>query len=103
MELSQFAISIITDERGNCRRFEDGLQEQIQTVVTLVAYTEFGKLTEAALIVEHSLGKSHQHGFCNYNQNWLVGGTLYKQPKRGNNSLITKIILVKVRDLFSGQ
>lgn len=88
IELSRFTMFIIADERDKCMRFEYGLQEEIQTVVTSVVYIEFGKLAKAALKVKCSLGRLHQYGSSNKrgNQSWLASGTSDRPPKRGSNS-----------------
>lgn len=43
------------DKREKCKRFEEGLQCSIGTVVIGLGFTDFGKLVEAAMRVERSL------------------------------------------------
>lgn len=43
------------DKREKCKRFEEGLQCSIRTVVIGLGFTDFGKLVEAAMRVERSL------------------------------------------------
>ncbi|KAA0035225.1 DNA/RNA polymerases superfamily protein [Cucumis melo var. makuwa] len=57
-ELSKYATRVIEDEVERCKRFEEGLQEEIRTPVTTCAdWNDFSKLVEAALRVEKSLNE----------------------------------------------
>lgn len=55
-ELSKYAASVLIDERARCKRFEDGLKEEICTPVTAsVNRDNFTNLVEATMRVEKSL------------------------------------------------
>ncbi|KAL2460909.1 Gag protease polyprotein-like protein [Abeliophyllum distichum] len=57
VELLKYDHNLVVDEINRCRRFEDGLREEIRSPVTAVGWTEFGKLVEAALRVEKSISE----------------------------------------------
>lgn len=58
IELSKHATTmIIQDEIDKCRKFEDGLREEIRTSICAVEWREFKKLVEAALEVERSISE----------------------------------------------
>ncbi|XP_050941530.1 uncharacterized protein LOC127149710 [Cucumis melo] len=60
-ELSMYATRVIEDEVERCKRFEEGLREEIRTPVTACAdWNDFSKLVEAALRVEKSLNERKQ-------------------------------------------
>ena len=62
-ELSKYAITIIADEADWCKRFEEGLWEEIRTLVTASAeWVDFSKLVEAAMCVERSLAERKIEG-----------------------------------------
>ena len=55
-ELSKYATAIVADEIDRCKRFEEGLREEIRNPVTASAeWTNFSKLVETAMRVERSL------------------------------------------------
>ncbi|KAL0553697.1 hypothetical protein IC582_007600 [Cucumis melo] len=57
-ELSKYATRVIVDEGERCKRFEEGLREEIRTPVTACAdWNDFSKLVEVALRVEKSLNE----------------------------------------------
>lgn len=50
IELSKYATTIIKDEINRCKRFEDGLREEIRTCTTVVECKGFGKLIGLELL-----------------------------------------------------
>ena len=57
-ELSKYVITIIVDEVDWCKRFKEGLWEEIRTSVTASAkWVDFSKLVETAMRVERSLAE----------------------------------------------
>ncbi|XP_038904244.1 uncharacterized protein LOC120090589 [Benincasa hispida] len=57
-ELSKYAISVIEDKRDRCRRFKDGLREDIRTPVTAsVECNDFAQLVETTMRVERSISE----------------------------------------------
>ena len=57
-ELSKYATRVIVDEGERCKRFEEGLREEIRTPVAACAdWNDFSKLVEVALRVEKSLNE----------------------------------------------
>ncbi|KAL2471113.1 Gag protease polyprotein-like protein [Abeliophyllum distichum] len=67
VELSKYAQVLVADERDRCRRFEDGLREEIRTSVISAEWNfcnicrvdRVWKLVEAALRVEKSISEKH--------------------------------------------
>lgn len=55
IELSKYAQVLVSNEIDKCRRFENGLMEEIRSVVTAAGWNVFGKLVESALRVEKSI------------------------------------------------
>lgn len=55
-KLYEHATSVIEDEAKDCKRVEEGLREEIRTLVTACAdWVDFSKSMEAALRVEKSV------------------------------------------------
>ena len=62
-KLSKYATAIVVDEIDRCKRFEEGLREEIRTLVTAsTEWTNFSKLVEAAMRVERSLAERKTEG-----------------------------------------
>ncbi|KAA0036678.1 uncharacterized protein E5676_scaffold863G00050 [Cucumis melo var. makuwa] len=58
IELSKYTTSVIEDEAERCKRFEEGLLEEIRTpMIACVDWVDFSKLVEAILRVEKSLNE----------------------------------------------
>ncbi|KAL2497813.1 Gag protease polyprotein-like protein [Abeliophyllum distichum] len=57
VELSKYAQVLVADEIDRCKRFEDGLREEIKSSVTFAGLTNFGKLVEVALRVKKSISE----------------------------------------------
>lgn len=55
IELSKYATTIIRNEVDKCRRFKDGLREEIRTYTNEIEWREFPRLIETALRVERSI------------------------------------------------
>ncbi|TYJ96623.1 Retrovirus-related Pol polyprotein from transposon opus [Cucumis melo var. makuwa] len=57
-ELSKYVTRVIEDEVERCKRFREGLREEIRTPMTVCAdWNDFSKLVEAALRVEKCLNE----------------------------------------------
>lgn len=71
------------DEREKCKRFEEGLQCSIRTVVIGLGFTDFGKLVEAAMRVERCLVETHTTEPLRHKrrQNWSIGGPSSRMPR----------------------
>ncbi len=52
VRLSRYGREILPIEAERCRRFEEGLNDNIKIMVTALGITNFTKLVEAALKVE---------------------------------------------------
>src|ERR1051325_3074114 len=62
-ELSKYAQLLVSSEEDRCRRFEDGLREEIRTPVTAsTTWTDYAKLVETAMRVEKSVAGKLQEG-----------------------------------------
>ncbi|XP_022873327.1 uncharacterized protein LOC111392263 [Olea europaea var. sylvestris] len=55
IELSKYAQVLLSNKIDKCRRFENGLRENIRSVVTGAGWNEFRKLVESVLRVEKSI------------------------------------------------
>ncbi|KAJ0977647.1 hypothetical protein J5N97_013121 [Dioscorea zingiberensis] len=54
-DLGRYAPSYMNAEHEKCRRFEQGLRDEIRNIVTVLEFSDFTELVEAALRVEISL------------------------------------------------
>src|ERR1051325_3609979 len=55
-ELSRYAHSLDTNEIDRCKRFEDGLREEIRTpIIASTAWVDYATLVETAMRVEKSV------------------------------------------------
>src|ERR1051325_8435343 len=62
-ELSRYAHSLVTNEIDRCKRFEDGLREEIRTPITAsTAWVDYATLVETAMRVERSVARKGQEG-----------------------------------------
>ncbi|KAJ9178668.1 hypothetical protein P3X46_010535, partial [Hevea brasiliensis] len=52
VRLSRYGREIVPNEAERCKRFEEGLNDNIKVMITALGITEFAKLVEAALKVE---------------------------------------------------
>ncbi len=52
VRLSRYGRKIVPNEVERCKRFEEGLNDNIEVMITALGITEFTKLVEAALKVE---------------------------------------------------
>ena len=58
IQLSMYATSVIEDDAERCKRFKEGLREEIRTFMTACAdWIDFSKLVDASLRVEKSLNE----------------------------------------------
>ncbi|KAL2526950.1 Uncharacterized protein Adt_12004 [Abeliophyllum distichum] len=55
VQLSKYAQVLVGIEIDKCRRFEDGLREEIRSSLTATGWSKFGKLLESALRVGKSM------------------------------------------------
>jgi len=80
-ELSKYATTVIADETDQCKRFEEGLREEIRTPVTAsVECMDFSRLVEAAMRVERSLmEKKMEHDSFKSPLFWRYSGTVRKE------------------------
>ncbi len=52
IRLSLYGREIVPTEAERCRRFEEGLNENIKVMITALEITDFAKLVDASLKVE---------------------------------------------------
>ncbi len=52
MRLSRYGREIVPTEAERCRRFEEGLNDNIKIMITALGITNFTKLVKVALKVE---------------------------------------------------
>ncbi len=52
IRLGRYALEIMPTEADRCRRFEDGLNDNIRLIVMAHGYINFSKLVAAALNIE---------------------------------------------------
>ncbi|XP_022863736.1 uncharacterized protein LOC111383805 [Olea europaea var. sylvestris] len=86
IELSKYAQVLVCNEIDKCRRFENGLREEIRSVVTAVGWNEFGKLVESALRVEKSISDRpsgrEQTMFRASGSQTMASASSYRPPRR---------------------
>ncbi|XP_022846659.1 uncharacterized protein LOC111369392 isoform X2 [Olea europaea var. sylvestris] len=86
IELSKYAQVLVSNEIDKCRRFENGLREEIRSVVTAAGWNVFGKLVESALRVEKSISDRpsgrEQTMFRASDSQTMASVSSYRPPRR---------------------
>ncbi|XP_022891967.1 uncharacterized protein LOC111406831 [Olea europaea var. sylvestris] len=86
IELSKYAQVLVNNVIDKCRRFENGLREEIRSVVTAAGWNEFGKLVESALRVEKSISDRpsgrEQTMFRASGSQTMASASSYRPPRR---------------------
>lgn len=60
-KLCKYATTIVVDESYQCKRFKEGLREEIRTPVTAsVKWIDFSKMVETTMQVERRLAEKKQ-------------------------------------------
>ncbi|XP_040363886.1 uncharacterized protein LOC121049795 [Rosa chinensis] len=85
IELSRYAPLLVANEEDKCRRFVDGLREEIRFVVTAIGHTRFVTLVQAAMRVEKSIDEGHAHVDMR-RQFTSMGGPSQGLSKRGGST-----------------
>lgn len=79
LSLSRYAPSLIASEVDKCRRFEQGLRQEIQDKLASTVFTDFMELVNSALKAERNLMTSRT-------RKWEEGGSSQGPAKRSTTS-----------------
>ncbi|XP_022869406.1 uncharacterized protein LOC111388828 [Olea europaea var. sylvestris] len=99
IELSKYGQVLVCNEIDKCRQFENGLREEIRSVLTVAGWNEFGKLVESALRVEKCISDrpsgKEQTMFRASSSQTMASASSYRPPRRDNKGFRPEIIYSK--------